>query len=118
MWVRVGSSRVSAAQQLGEPGLDLPVQGRAAQHPRPAGVGPPPVQEGRDRLDHLTVQVQTEVVAGGEVDQPALADPDPAAVDLLDDRVKQMVVGEQVLEVGACRQPAREPAPGAAPDQG
>jgi len=27
--------------------------------------------------------------------------PDPAAVDLLDDRVQQVVVGEQVLEVGA-----------------
>jgi hypothetical protein len=78
-------------------------------------VGPQLVQVGRDRLDHLAVQVEAEVVAGGEVDQPALADPDPAAVDLLDDRVKQMVVGEQVLEVGACRQPAREPAPGRSP---
>jgi hypothetical protein len=61
-------------------------------------MGPPAVQEGRDRPDHLTVQVQAEVVAGGEVDQPALADPDPAAVDLLDDRVQQVVVGEQVLQ--------------------
>jgi hypothetical protein len=78
-------------------------------------VGPQLVQVGRDRLDHLAVQVEAEVVAGGEVDQPALADPDPAAVDLLDDRVKQMVVGEQVLEVGACRQPAREPTPGRSP---
>jgi hypothetical protein len=52
-------------------------------------VGPPLVQVGRDGLDHLAVQVEAEVVAGGEVDQPALADPDPAAVDLLDDRVQQ-----------------------------
>jgi hypothetical protein len=78
-------------------------------------VGPPLVQVGGDGLDDLPVQVKAEVVAGGEVDQPALADPDPAAVDLLDDRVKQMVVGEQVLEVGACRQPAREPTPGRSP---
>jgi hypothetical protein len=74
-------------------------------------VGPPAVQVGRDGLDHLAVQVQAEVVAGGEVDQPAPADPDAAAVDLLDDRVQQVVVGEQVLEVGARRQPAREPTP-------
>jgi hypothetical protein len=104
--------RVGPAEQLGEPGLDLAVQGRAAQHPRPARVGPPPVQVGRDGLDHLAVQVEAEVVAGGEVDQPALADPDPAAVDVLDDRVQQVVVGEQVLQVGERRQPTREPAPG------
>jgi hypothetical protein len=74
-------------------------------------VGAPAVQEGRDALDHLAVQVQAQVVARGEVDQPALADPDAAAIDLLDDRVQQMVVGEQVLQVGARRQPARKPAP-------
>jgi hypothetical protein len=75
-------------------------------------MGPPALQVGGDGLDHLAVQVQAEVVAGGEVDQPAVADPDPAAVDLLDDRVQQVVVGEQLLQVGACGQPAREPAPG------
>jgi hypothetical protein len=32
---------------------------------------------------------------------PALPDPDPAAVDLLDDGVQLVVVGEQVLEVAA-----------------
>ena len=105
MTVDVGQGRqqqrVGRAQQLGQPGLDLPVQGRAAQHPRPARVGPPLVQIGRDGLDHLPVQVKAEVVAGGEVGQPAFPDPDPAAVDLLDDRVQQVVVGEQVLEVGA-----------------
>jgi hypothetical protein len=59
-----------------------------------------------------------EVVAGGEVDQPALADPDPAAVDLLDDRVQQVVVDEQVPP-GRRKRPtsARASSPGAAPYQ-
>jgi hypothetical protein len=78
-------------------------------------MGAPAVQVGRDRLDHLAVQVEAEVVAGGEVDQPAVADPDAAAVDLLDDGVQQVVVGEQVLEVGTGRQPARQPVPGRSP---
>jgi hypothetical protein len=75
-------------------------------------MGPPAVQVGRDGVDDLAVQIQPQVVAGGEVDQPVPPDPDPAAVDLLDGRVQEVVVGEQVLEVGTCRQPAREPVPG------
>jgi hypothetical protein len=81
--------RVGRPQQLGQAGLDLGIQGRVAQHPRPAGMGPPAVQVGGDGLDHLAVQVEAEVVTGGEVDQPALADPDAAPVDLLDGGVQQ-----------------------------
>jgi hypothetical protein len=80
-------------------------------------VGPPAVQEGRDALDHLAVQVQAQVVAGGEVDQPALADPDAAAVDLLDDRVQQVMVGEQLLRSWHADNQRASQLPGAAPDQ-
>ena len=38
-------------------------------------MGPPAVQEGRDGLDDLAVELEPEVVAGGEVDQPVAVDP-------------------------------------------
>ena len=79
--------RVLAAEQLGQALLDLLVEDRAAEQPRPARVRPPLIQIGGDRLDDLAVEVEAEVVAGGEVGQPVVSDADPAAVDLLDDRV-------------------------------
>jgi hypothetical protein len=112
--VDVGEGRQQQAvlgpEQLGEPDLDLLVQGGAAEHARPARMGAPPLQVGGDRLQHLPVQVEPEVVAGGEVDQPMAADPDAAPAYLVDHGVDQRVAGMQVGQVGAGGQPARQPA--------
>jgi hypothetical protein len=43
---------------------------------------------GGGRCD-LRLEVEPQVVAGGEVDQPGVADPDAAAVDLIDDLIPQ-----------------------------
>jgi hypothetical protein len=112
--VDVGEGRQQQAvlgpEQLGEPDLDLLVQDGAAEHARPARMGAPPLQVGRDGLQHVLVQVQPEVVAGGEVDQPMAADPDAAPAYLVDHGVDQRVAGVQVGQVGAGGQPARQPA--------
>ena len=89
------------AEQLPQLGLDLLVQHRAAEHPRPAGMGAPAVQVGRDALDDLAVEVEPQVVAGGEVVQPAVSDADAASVDLVDHGIKQGVPGLQTVELGA-----------------
>ena len=89
--------RVLGAEQFGELGLDLLVEDRAAQQTAPAGVGPPLGQVLGDRVDDLLVEVQAQVVAGGVVGQPVVADPDVAPVDLVDDGVEHAV---GVLEAG------------------
>src|SRR5918993_1479088 len=64
-----------------------PVGLGAGDRPGPAGMGAPAGQVGRHLGDLLEVEVEPEVVAGGEVDQPVAVDLDPPAVDLLDDGV-------------------------------
>jgi hypothetical protein len=90
---------VLAAEQVREALLDLLVQRRAAEQARPAGVGAPPVQVLRDRLDDLPVEVEAEVVAGREVRQPVVADADHAAVDLVDHGVHHRMGVLEVLQV-------------------
>jgi len=63
-------------------------------------MGPPAGQVGRHLVDHLEVEVETEIVAGGEVDQPVAVDLDPPAVDLLDDRVGHGVLDDQTGDFG------------------
>src|SRR5215211_8096018 len=115
MWVRVGSSSESPQPSSSVSRASIWAYRAGLPSIRDQLGWSPSGPEGRDALDHLAVQVQAQVVAGGEVDQPALADPDAAAVDLLDDRVQQVMVGEQLLQVVACRQPARKPAPRRSP---
>ena len=101
--------RVLAAEQRGQPLLDLLVEHRAAEQPRPARVRAPRVEIGRDRVDDLAVEVEAEVVAGGEVRQPLVADPDHAAVDLVDDGVHHRVCRPQLGQVAARLEPVLEP---------
>jgi hypothetical protein len=63
-------------------------------------MGPPAVQIARHLGDHLGVEVEPEVVAGGEVDQPVAVDPDPPAVDLLDHRVGHGMLEDQPRDLG------------------
>ena len=95
--------RVRAAQQRREALLDLLVQHRAAQEARPARVRAPRVEVRRHRLDDLAVEVEPEVVAGGEVGQPLRPDADLAPVDLLDHGVHHRVRARQRRQVAQRR---------------
>ena len=109
--------RVRAAQQRGEALLDLLVQRRAAQQPRPARMRTPRVQVRRHRLDDLAVQIEPEVVAGREVRQPPRPHADHASVDLLDHGVHHRMRACQRREVAQrlggvpARRPAVVPVP-------
>ena len=109
--------RVLAAEQLGEARLDLLVQHRAAEQPRPARVGAPRVQVRGNRVDDLAIEVEAEVVAGREVGQPLVADPDHAAVDLVDHRVHHRVRRLQRLELAAGVEPVLHPRPAGPPQR-
>ena len=109
--------RVLAAEQLGEARLDLLVDDRAAEQPRPARVGPPRVEVRGDRLDDLAIEVEAEVVARREVGEPVVADPDHATVDLVDDRVHHRVRRLERLEVAARVQPVLDPRAAAPPQR-
>ena len=101
--------RVLAAQQRGQLRLDLLVEDRAAEQARPARVRPPGVEVGRDGVDDLAVEVEAEVVAGGEVGQPVVADADHAAVDLVDDGVHHRMRRGERRQVGDGGEPVLEP---------
>ena len=58
-----------------------------------------------DRIDDLPVEVEAEVVARGEVGEPAVANTDHASVDLLDDRVGHRVRPLELGEVVDGREP-------------
>src|SRR5262245_4868602 len=88
---------VLAAEELDQALLDLRVEDGAAEHPRPAWMRAPLFEVLGDGGDNLAVEVEAEVVAGGEVGQPLVADPDHAAVDLVDDGVGH---GVRPLELG------------------
>ena len=102
--VGVGQGRegedVLDPEQLADGRLDPPVGLGAGDPPGPAGMGPPAGQVGGHLGDHLEVEVEAEVVAGGEVDQPVAVDLDPPAVDLLDDRVAHGVLDHEPGDLG------------------
>ena len=106
--------RVLAAEHRGEPLLDLLVDDGAAEQSRPARVGAPGIEVGGDRLDDLAIEVEAEVVARREVGEPVVADPDHAAVDLVDDGVHHRMRRLQPLEVPAGVQPVLDPRTAAA----
>ena len=70
-----------------------------------------------NRLDDLAVEVEAEVVARREVGEPVVADPDHAAVDLVDDRVHHRVRRLERLEVAAGVEPVLDPRPAAPPQR-
>ena len=104
--------RVLAPEELGETRLDLLVQRRAPEEPRPARMRTPRAQRRRDRVDDLWLEVEAEVVARCEVGEPAVADPDHAPVDLVDDGVHHRIRRAQIGEIGARRKPALHPTAG------
>jgi hypothetical protein len=53
-----------------------------------------------DAGDDLGVEVEAEVVAGGEVGQPVAGDPDPATVDPVHHRVTHRVLGHEPGDLG------------------
>ena len=70
-----------------------------------------------DRVDDLAVEVEAEVVARREVEEPAVADPDPPAVLLVDHGVEHRVGVLQPREVGDGLHPAIEPPVALAPER-
>src|SRR5207237_3179118 len=91
---------VLSGEELDELLLDLLVEDRAAEETRPTRMCPPSRHVLRDRIDDLLIEVEAEVVAGCEVGEPLVADADPPAVDLVDDRVEHRV---RVLEPSEIR---------------
>ena len=104
--------RVLAAEQLGEPLLDLLVEDGAAEQARPARMGTPLLEVLGHGGDDLAVEIESEVVAGGEVGEPLVADPDHAPVDLVDDRVGHRMGALELREIAAGGKPAIDPALG------
>src|SRR5256714_13867525 len=74
----------------------------------------PAVEGRRHGVDDLPVQVKAEVVAGGEVGEPLVADADHAAVDLFDDRVRHRIRALELSEIAAGSEPPIDPARGRA----
>ena len=101
--------RVLAAQELREARLDLLVEDRAPEQPRPAGVRAPAAQVLRHGVDDLGVEIEAEVVARGEVGEPLVADPDHAAVDLVDDSVGHRIRPFQLSQICAGEKPTIDP---------
>ena len=106
---RRDDERVLAAEKLDEALLDLRIEHRTPEHPRPARMCPPLLEVLGDRGDHLAVEVEAEVVAGGEVGQPLVADANHPAVDLVDDSVRHRVRPLELGQLAARREPAIDP---------
>ena len=70
---------------------------------------PPLVQIRRDGFDDLALQIETQVVAGGEVREPLVAHADHATVDLLDHRIAHGMRASELVEVMKRRQPLVDP---------
>jgi uncharacterized protein (DUF1786 family) len=83
--------RVLGSQQRGQPLLDLLVQDRAADETRPARVRAPARQVLRHGGDDLLVEVEAQVVAGGEVREPLVADANVAPLLLVDHGIAHAV---------------------------
>ena len=82
---------VGCTEQVGQPVLDVDVGAGTPEEPRPTRVGAPTPEVRHHRLDDLRVQVEAQVVAGCEVAEPVVTDPDTTALYLLDDGVHHRV---------------------------
>ena len=109
--------RVLAPDELRHLLLDLLVQDRASEEPRPGRVRAPSVEVLGHRVDDLPIEVEPQVVARGEVEEPAVADPDPPPVLLVDHRVEHRMGVLQPSQVGDGLHPAIEPSVSFAPER-
>ena len=107
---RRNDERVLATEKLDQALLDLRVQHRAAEHPRPTRMRPPLVEILGNGLDDLAIEVESEVVAGSEIGQPLVADPDHPAVDLVDDGVRHRVGALELDQLATGGEPPIDPA--------
>ena len=102
--------RVLGPEQRGRGLLELFVQHGASEQPGPGRVAAPLREVLGDRVEDLLIEVQAQVVARGEVREPVVADPDPASLLLVDDRVEHRVRRLQPREVLHGGHPALQPA--------
>ena len=72
----------------------------------------PLLQVRGDRVDDLAVEVEAEVVAGREIGEPAVADADHPAVDLVDHGVGHRVGALELGQVFDRSQPLVDPGMG------
>src|SRR6478752_2745641 len=74
---------------------------------------PPAIESRLHRVNDLSVEIEAEVVARGEVGEPLVADADHPAVDFLDDRIRHRVRALELSEVAAGSEPPVDPPRGA-----
>src|SRR5206468_2309695 len=92
--------------------LDLRIQNRAAEEARPARVRSPLFEVRGDRVDDLALEVESEVVAGGEIGEPLIADANHPPVELFDDGIGHRVRALELREVMASGEPLVDPGRG------
>ena len=100
---------VLRADQVAKALFDPRVEDRAAEKARPTRMRPPARQILGDGSDDLAIEVKTQVVAGGEVGEPLVADPDHPAVEVIDDSIRHRVRPLELGQVIASLQPAVDP---------
>ena len=106
----VGSARVSSASSSSDRSASIcSYRIGLPEEARPARVRSPRLHVLVDRAHDLGVEVEAQVVAGGEIREPRVSDADVAAVDLVDDRVQHRVRRLEARKVGAGVEPALEP---------
>jgi hypothetical protein len=102
--------RVLRADELRHLLLDLLVQDRASEETGPRRMRAPSIQVRRHRGDDLRVEVEAEVVAGCEVEEPPVTDPDPSSILLVDHGVEHRMRTLQAIQVGDGLHPSIQPA--------
>jgi hypothetical protein len=113
MWVRVGRQRASSTPSSSTSSASTCSYRAGLAIPRAQlGMAAPAGQVLGDAGQDLGVEVEAEVVAGGEVGQPLAADPDHAPVDLVQHRVGHGVLGDEPGHLGCAATSRRGHRPG------
>jgi hypothetical protein len=90
MWVRVGKASTSSTPSSSATAASIRGYSAGLAIPRDQLGWVPQAPGRRDAGEDLRVEVEAEVVAGGDVGQPVVTDPDHAPVDLIDHRVDHL----------------------------
>src|SRR4051794_17973526 len=83
--------RVGSAQQFCQLLLNVRIQSRVPQQARPTRVRAPATHFFSNRVSDLRVEVETQVIAGCEVGQPVLPNPDASPTHLVDHGVEHRI---------------------------